>query len=205
VAYVNLDIQGANLLPSLRTTSFAVGGETGGSALGAFVDAAVAAEGLATAPLSFIFGELRSDYANFVLRGNVPTVFFSDSTGGCYHTVGDTYAVVDQAKLARQSRIAFRTVLALAEADGRPPFRAPNPALATFADAETVLDVFTRAQGDLPLFPLADQLLIQRVQADLAAVVAAGPDTFDANAVTAVLNAAIQGVGALTRLPCQRF
>src|SRR3569623_1081993 len=31
--YVNADIQGANLLPSLRTTTFAVGGETGGPAL----------------------------------------------------------------------------------------------------------------------------------------------------------------------------
>ena len=32
VAYVNFDIQGANLLPSLRNTTFAVGAETGGSA-----------------------------------------------------------------------------------------------------------------------------------------------------------------------------
>src|SRR5207253_4202264 len=33
VAYVNFDIQGANLLPSLRGTSFAVSAETGGSVL----------------------------------------------------------------------------------------------------------------------------------------------------------------------------
>src|SRR5262250_1665095 len=55
VAYVNFDIQGANLLPSLRRTSFAVGAETGGSALGAFVAEAVAAERLGTLPVSFIF------------------------------------------------------------------------------------------------------------------------------------------------------
>jgi Zn-dependent M28 family amino/carboxypeptidase len=37
IAYVNFDIQGANLLPTLRRMSFAVGAETGGSALGTFV------------------------------------------------------------------------------------------------------------------------------------------------------------------------
>src|SRR5438309_596742 len=85
VAYVNFDIQGANLLPSLRRTSFAVGPETGGAVLEDVLRAAVAAEGLGTRPLSYIFGQLRSDYANFVAR-QVPTVFFSDATGGCYHT-----------------------------------------------------------------------------------------------------------------------
>jgi hypothetical protein len=35
VAYVNFDLQGSNLLPSLSRTSFAVGAETGGSALSA--------------------------------------------------------------------------------------------------------------------------------------------------------------------------
>ena len=111
IAYVNMDIQGADLLPTLRDISFAVGAETGGSALGAFVSQAVAAEKLETLPVSFIFGQLRSDYANFVLRGRVPTVFFSDSTGGCYHTTGDTFDVVDTRKLATQSRIAFRLTL----------------------------------------------------------------------------------------------
>ena len=33
VAYVNFDIQGANLLPSLQNNSFAVGAETGGATL----------------------------------------------------------------------------------------------------------------------------------------------------------------------------
>ena len=31
VAYVNFDIQGANLLPSLRNTTFAIASESGGS------------------------------------------------------------------------------------------------------------------------------------------------------------------------------
>ena len=156
-AYVNFDIQGANLLPTLRRISFSVGAETGGSALGAFVAQAVAAEKLETLPVSFIFGQLRSDYANFVLRGRVPTVFFSDSTGGCYHTTGDTFDVVDTRKLAIQSRIGFRLTAALAETDAPPPFRDPNPALATYADAVNVNRVFSLSLPDQALFAPADQ------------------------------------------------
>jgi hypothetical protein len=205
IAYVNFDIQGANLLPSLRGTSFAVGAETGGSALGAFVAEAVAAEGLDTLPVSYIFGQLRSDYANFVDRGHVPTVFFGDSTGGCYHTTGDTFDVVDTRKLKIQTRIGFRVVAALAETLAPPPFRAPNPALATFADAESVSRVFTRAQDDLALFPPADRVTLEEIERDLAGVVQAGPNGFGPDQIAVVLNAALQGIGALTRMPCRAF
>src|SRR5262249_36845557 len=78
VAYVNFDIQGGVLLPSLRRTSFSVGAETGGSALAAFVADAVAAEPLGTLPVSFIFGQLRSAYANFVLTRSLPPASFPD-------------------------------------------------------------------------------------------------------------------------------
>jgi Peptidase family M28 len=205
VAYVNFDIQGANLLPSLRRTSFAVGAETGGSALGAFVAEAVAAEGLDTLPVSYIFGQLRSDYANFVDRGRVPTVFFSDSTGGCYHTTGDTFDVVDRRKLAIQTRIAFRLTVALADTTAPPPFRGPNPAAATFTDAESISRVFTAAQSDLMRFPPADRVMLAQVQQDLAGVVQAGPSALGPAQVGVVLNAALQGIGALTRMPCQAF
>jgi hypothetical protein len=205
VADVNFDIQGANLLPSLRRTSFAVGAETGGSALGAFVAEAVAAEGLDTLPVSYIFGQLRSDYANFVDRGHVPTVFFSDSTGGCYHTTGDTFDVVDRRKLTIQTRIGFRVTAALADTTAPPPFRAPNPALATFRDAEAIARVFSAAQADLVLFPPADRMMLEQIQRDLGRVVQAGPGAFGPEQVGVVLNAAVQGIDALTRMPCQAF
>jgi hypothetical protein len=204
VAYVNFDIQGANLLPSLRRTSFAVGAETGGSALGAFVAEAVAAEALDTLPVSYIFGQLRSDYANFVAHA-VPTVFFGDSTGGCYHTTGDTFDVVDRRKLTIQTRIGFRVTAALADTPAPPPFRAPNPALATFRDAESIARVFSAAQGDLALFPPADRTMLEQIQRDLEGVVQGGPDAFGAEQVGIVLNAALQGIDALTRMPCQAF
>jgi hypothetical protein len=204
VGYVNLDIQGANLLPSLRRSSFAVGAETGGSPLGAFVAAAVAAEGLGTLPVSYIFGQLRSDYANLVEAG-VPTVFFGDSTGGCYHTTGDTWDKVDVKKLQMQSRIAYRVTAELAEAQARVPFRGPNPMAVSYQDAVSVHTAFTLAQSDLPLFPPADQAVLRGILTALSPIVQAGPAAFDQSDVGTVANAALQGIEALTRLPCQKF
>jgi hypothetical protein len=206
VAYVNVDIQGANLLPSLRRVSFAVGAETGGSALGAFVaDAVAAVGGLDTLPVSYVFGQGRSDYVNFVDLGRVPTVFFGDSTGGCYHTTGDRWAVVDRQKLGLQTRIALHVTANLAETATPPPFRGPGASPVTFADALSIDDVFTRAQADLALFPPDDRVVIAQIGSDLSAVVAAGPGAFGAQQVGVVANAALQGIAALTRLPCQAF
>src|SRR5262249_53117387 len=70
--YINFDIQGANLLPSVKSVSFAVGAETGGAAFEAIVGSAIQAEGLDTQILSYIFGQLRSDYVNLVAAG-IPT------------------------------------------------------------------------------------------------------------------------------------
>jgi len=202
VAYVNFDILGSNLLPSLRTTSFAVGSETGGSILEDVVDAAVGADALDTRRLSFIFGQLRSDYANFVSH-RVPTVFFSDATGACYHTTGDDFALVNFPKLRAQSRIAFRLVVALAETTTSPTFTPPDPALATYADAVVLNEVVHRGGADLALFPPSDQALLQGTDAGLAAIVADGPAQFDAGDVSTLLGDAVQTLAALARLGCR--
>ena len=201
-AYVNLDIQGSDLLPSLARTSFAVGAETGGPALAGIVDDAVGNETLGTLPVSYIFGQLRSDYANFVNAG-VPTVFYGDSTNGCYHTIHDDVTVVDWAKLAVQSRIAFRTVAALAETANPPTFVPPNPALATYADAVSLAEVFATARGDLALFPPADQQAIGAVGDAIEQVVLDGPAAFDAADVGTLLGAALNGIAAIQRLGCR--
>jgi hypothetical protein len=202
VGYVNFDILGADLLPSLARTTFAVGAETGGTVLPALVGAAVVAEGaLVVQPVSFIFGQLRSDYANLVAHG-VPTVFFSDSTGPCYHTTGDELARVDFAKLRAQSRIAFRVVAGLAEGTTPPAYAAPNPALAVYADATRVEQVLASAAADLALFAPDDQMLLAGIRADLDAIVADGPAAFDADRVTRLLADTLQSVAALQRLGC---
>jgi len=204
VAYVNFDIQGANLLPSLRRTSFAVSGETGDAVLQDTVAAAIAAEGLGTRALSYIFGQLRSDYANFVAK-QVPTVFFSDATGCCYHTTGDDFGIIDFFKLQSQSRLAFRVVTTLAETATPPTFVPPNPALATYADAVVISDVVHQGSADATLFSPTDQASLQTVDAQLAAIVADGPGAFDGNAVGTLLGDTVQVLGILTRNGCHAY
>lgn len=202
--YINFDIQGANLLPSLKRTSFAVGAETGGPAFEGIVSAAIGAEGLDTQLLSYIFGQLRSDYVNLVAVG-IPTVFFSDANNGCYHTVNDDVRFVDFAKLRVQTHIAFRTALALGETSTPPAFVPPNPALATFADAQRVANAVAMGQVDLALFTPADQTLLTGIDTTLQGIVADGPGAFDATDVGTFLGAAIDVVNALRRVPCQKF
>jgi hypothetical protein len=85
------------------------------------------------------------------------------------------------------------------------PFRGPNPALASYQDAVSVHDVFTRAQADLALFSPADQALLTGILTSLTPIVQAGPGAFDQADVGVVLGAALNGIDALTRLPCQKF
>ncbi|MEO8601152.1 MAG: M28 family peptidase [bacterium] len=203
--YVNYDIAGANLLPTLHTNTFAVGSETGGSVLRGIVDAAVAAQTLNVRPFSFIFGQLRSDYANFVNVG-VPTVFYSDSTGGCYHTTGDDYGVVNFDKLAQQSQLGYRTAVALADAPIAPTFVPPNPALATYEDALSVQSVLSNAfPADLGLFSPADQALVTNFKVQIDQVVTDGPGAFDSGDVNTVLGAAVTLVNTLTNTGCHAF
>jgi hypothetical protein len=174
VTYVNFDIQGANLSPSLRDRSLAVGAESGGALLTSLTQDAIDAVGLDTRLLSVTFGQERSDYVAF--HGSaVPIVFFSDATNACYHTSGDDVDVVDFGKLARQSEIGFRLVLSLAENEER-PIRTGIGGLATYDDLVVVSEILTSALADLDfVFPdYRDQLVSLEERARTA--VARGPD-----------------------------
>ena len=204
VAYVNFDIQGANLLPSVRNLSFALGAETGGSVLEQVTSDAIAAQSIDTRLFSLVFGQGRSDHANFVEAG-VPSVFFSDSTGGCYHTTGDDVSVVDFGKLAEQSRIGFRVALTLAEELPVPTF-VPPPGLvqsATYEDALVLDDVLTRGEDDLDLFSPAGQTELLDIQDTVAGIVDAGPEAFT-NALP-LLGAAVSAVDLLTTVECDGY
>ncbi|MCK6554528.1 M28 family peptidase [Candidatus Binatia bacterium] len=204
VAYVNFDIQGANLLPSLKRYTFAVGPETGGTAMGTLLGQAASGTNLDLRSLSYIFGQGRSDFVNFVNSG-VPTVFFTDSTGPCYHTSGDDASVVDFGKLEKQTRVAYELALALANAASPPAFVAPSPALATYADAVAIDELLTAALADLSMFSAADQLLLTGAQVEIAAIVAAGPGNFDSADVLTLLLDTLDLVDALTRTECDGF
>jgi hypothetical protein len=201
VAYINFDILGATLLPSLERFSFAIGAETGGEDFAELVQWAIDQEHLDTKRLSFIFGQLRSDYANFVDVG-VPTVFFSDSTGACYHTQGDDLSVVNEGKLRIQSRIAFRIAAALAEETPRPHFVEPNPGLATYEDAVALAEVIGSGMADLRVFPREERPELLEIANDIAAIAEAGPEAFGPEDAATAVGVAAATIEALTGLEC---
>ena len=63
---------------------------------------------------SLVFGQGRSDHANFAAAG-VPSVFFTDANNGCYHTVLDDIAHVDRDKFYLQIGAAESLVDDLAD------------------------------------------------------------------------------------------
>jgi hypothetical protein len=202
VAYVNLDIQGANLLPSLQNTSFAIAAESGGTALQSLVQDAVMRESVDTRLLTRALGQDRSDHAVLIESG-VPSVFFSDATGACYHTPNDDISVVDLRKLREQSQIAFRITLALAEA-ATPPALVP-PSGVVYDDAVEIADVLDGAVADIGLFAPAEQTTLLSQQATVRAIADAGPGNFDALDAINVLLAAEAALDALATLECDGF
>jgi hypothetical protein len=204
VAYVNLDIQGSNLRPSLRNFSFAVGAESGGTRLQQIVQDAITPSTLGTRELSVVFGQGRSDHVNFINVG-VPTVFFSDATGPCYHTDSDDDAVVDYGKLNKQIGILQRTVQTLASTNALPTFTPTGTPLATYADALVLRDAIDSLQVDLALFPPATATQLVGFRVELDAIADAGPAAFDNDAMIRALNIAASSVTAFTQGPCDGF
>lgn len=203
VAYMNFDIQGANLLPSLRNTSFAVAAETGGSRLTDIVRSAIARQSLDTTMLSSIFGQGRSDYVSFLGVG-VPSVFFTDATGPCYHTAQDQTGIVDFGKLRRETDVALRVTERLASTDAPPAFASGLP-LATYDDLLAFSEVLERAWADVGRFDTADQAALAAVRADVARLVSEGRDAFGFDDQISLLGDAATTVSILTHGPCDGF
>lgn len=202
VAYVNYDIQGANLLPSLRRETFAVGAESGGTALQDIVRRAARRGPVDTHLVSSIFGQGRSDYVNFTDAG-IPTVFFSDSTGPCYHTAQDELDVVDFWKLRFQSRTGLATVQALIEGP-RPTFSGSNP-LATFDDVLVLQSIVHKAIADLDRFTPPQQQLLLDYRDFVDQVVAEGRANFGSGDMIPLLLRTLDVVTLLTTGACDGF
>jgi hypothetical protein len=202
VAYVNLDLLGATLIPSLARNTFAIGSETGGAVLRDAIDAAAALHpAVELTPLSEAFGQGRSDYRPFALAG-VPTVFFGDGSSACYHTAGDDLSRVDWKKLAQQSAIAFRTVLALTEGATAPVFAPPNAA-PVYEDTLELQRVLALAvPADLPLFSPEAQAKLQFGADVIDQIADDGPAEFDAADAGSTLIQAGIFVTELEALPC---
>ncbi len=206
VAYINLDILGSNLVPSLRNTTFAIGAESGGTALQALVDAAAMQQSLDTSQFSRLFCQERSDHVVFMDPNRaVPTVFLTDATGSCYHTPGDEIGVVDLEKLAEQSQLAFRLALALAEVSVPPAFVPTSFGDGTYDDAVVLIDLLDVGIADLDLFDPDTQTQLLAIRDDVRAVVDAGPGSFDEAALLTVAGGAVVALVALEALACDDF
>jgi Zn-dependent M28 family amino/carboxypeptidase len=176
VAYINFDIQGSNLLPSLREKSFAIAAESGGALLKLLLQLAINNQNIDTRLLTHSFGQGRSDHANLLAVG-VPTVFFTDATGSCHHTSGDDINIVDLAKLREQSQLAFRLAVSLTEIANPPAFVPGSPIV--YTDAVEILHVLNGVAADIQLFRSSDQGALLSYRNSVQTMVDDGPAAFD--------------------------
>lgn len=201
VAYLNWDVYGADLLPSLARLTVMVGAETGGPTL---VDAATrAAEGAAAVDpvlLSLLFGQGRSDHAVFADAG-VPTVFFTDATNGCYHTAQDELGAVDVGKLEHEIDLGEALARDLAGTDTPPVHDGNNPA-ATYDDAVSMLAVMHAAEPDFGLLPDDTEPKMAAYLDALEVMVADGRAAFDDDDVGTLLAGAVELVLGLADVDC---
>lgn len=200
VAYVNIDMQGADLLPSLRNTTFAVASETGGAQLQGLVTDAAHRSPLDVAILSNVFGAGYSDQSSFIPK-SIPSVFFTDSAAGCYHTAQDSVAVVDWGKLERQRKMLLDVVGHLTNDDAKPAFVSGTP-LATFEDVRQFKRIVDTSSVDIKIHSVADQQLVASIRTRVNEVFAAGPSKFDSAAANKFLLAALDSNHVLERDPC---
>lgn len=204
VAYINIDGIGVNLLPSLRNTSFSVAAESGGPSLQDIVNGAIHKEPLDILQLSGLFGQGRSDYQSF-LDAHVPSVFFTDSTGGCYHTTDDDPGIVDYGKLKRQTRVIGRVLKRLANTR-RPPVFTPSTPVVSYQDAVEIRRAVVRGVADIAMFSAADQATVQTFRSQLDQIVADGPAGFGNEDIGPLLSGAAKLVnGILPGLPCRGY
>ncbi|MFK8048337.1 MAG: M28 family metallopeptidase [Halioglobus sp.] len=203
ITYINFDIQGVNLLPSLRNFTILVGAETGGPNLIDAANSAREVSNLETVMLSLLFGQGRSDHA-VLARVGVPVVFLTDANNGCYHTVKDDFAGVDFPKLDQQMITANALTRDLIATDNTPVFDATAP-LSTFRDAAELLPIVVASQADFARFTPEQQVASEQFLIDLQDIVDAGEAAFDNAAVGTLLGGAGALVSTLRAQDCDPY
>jgi hypothetical protein len=90
--------------------------------------------------------------AAILSTGPFPTVAFSDIVGSCVATLGDTHAVVDEAKLGSQLDEAVAMVSDLGSTDTLPTIAIVDPDSSLLADAVTLLKLAAAAGHDVSAY-----------------------------------------------------
>ena len=128
----------------------------------------------------------------------MPNVFFSDSTGPCYHTAQDEYGVVDFWKLDQQVKIAYRVAMSLVEGRTAPDVLADQPARDLRRRALAAGGRRTPPRATWLRFTAAQQQQLTKFRDDLNAIVAAGAANFGADDIDVVVSGAATAVSILT-------
>ncbi len=174
-AYVNIDIAGTNLRQSLENISFSTAAETGGTALQQLVSDSLQLSSLDVIELSAVFSENQSDHQRFIEAG-IPSVFFTDATGPCYHTAQDEIGIVDIDKLEKQADVTFSVVQSLLNSGENLSFSASTQAV--YADVQKLLTVIQTSQADWADMSAANQSWLQNSVAQLQQIIADGESEF---------------------------
>ena len=131
----------------------------------------------------------------------VPSVFFTDANNGCYHTAQDDLLSLNFPKLDQQVITGTALARALADTDTPPSFIATAPPT-SYDDAVSLLAVVERGVPDVGLLSTEAQGTYEQYRLDLQAIVDAGPEGFNDEAVGILLLGAVGLVDALTQAPC---
>ncbi|MFK7732251.1 MAG: M28 family metallopeptidase [Pseudomonadales bacterium] len=153
VAYINFDILGTNVMPNMLESSLIIAAESGGNVLQNAMQEALNASEIAYRQLTSSFGNRLSDHTNFLSAG-VPSVFFTDGIGACYHTAQDEFETIDFRKLEKQIDVASGLTRRLLNSNAKPRFQT---AAVNRNDAQQLLNHINQAAISANRFTQADR------------------------------------------------
>jgi hypothetical protein len=144
VAAVDYGVAGANASLALRPHMIASLTETADWSvlLGHFTGAA------SPTVHSFAAGSATRPTATHLTTGSFPVLAFTDVSGACVASLGDTHAIVDESKLGIQIGDAATLIRDLASTDTPPLFAAQDSDADLLADAATLLVLAAAADHD---------------------------------------------------------
>ena len=152
----------------------------------------------------------------------IPTVYFTDSSGACYHTTQDEFDIVDFDKLEKQASLGTELVRDLANRASAPALVEQDAQLneafgellatlgiatgsvppPTYADAEQLIAVAEAAVSDSALDEFPDVKSALQAQLDALRSLPRADAAQDGLAIALASSFALQAIG---ELPCRSY